>query len=122
MHKKHAEKEVHKEIAQHRNSQNIHKKLDKKNHGKNFTEKMHRKSIHKNAQKKCTKKVHRKNAQKNALKKCTQKMHRKVQRVAGSNQLYFSIALHVTGSYGVPYYIIVFIQCDYFGEVKEPVL
>ena len=86
----------------------------KKNHGKNFTEKMHRKTINKNAPKKCTKKVHRKNAQKNALKKCTQKMHRKSaesswQQPATSSLLYFSIALNVTGSYGVPYYIIVFI-------------
>ena len=54
--------------------------------------------------------MHRKSAQ----KKYTGKMHRKSaesswQQPATSSLLYFSIALHVTGSHGVPYYIIVFI-------------
>ena len=79
----------------------ITEKISQKKCTENLYTKMHRKS----AQKKFTEKMHSKMHWKNAHKKCTEK----VQRVAGSNQLYFSIALHVTGSYGVPYYIIVFI-------------
>ena len=86
----------------------MHKKSgQKKVYGKKYAEKMFRK----NTQKKCTEKMYRKITQ----KKCTERL------VAARHQwsILLFTALYITGSYDGPYYIMVFIQFDYFEDVKE---